>query len=89
MQEATGSTFVTSSFHWTPTPGQEGTYFVNFETFESNEAVPIIDSELVRIEVVGANDPPVLDSIGNRSIPNGGTVAFTVNGSDANGGVCG
>ena len=85
MPEATGTGFASSTFNWTPVVGQEGTYFVNFETFETNESVPIIDNELVEIQVVGANDPPVLDPIGDQSVATGGTISFTVNGADANG----
>jgi len=85
MPEAIGTGSASSTFNWTPVAGQEGTYFVNFETFETNESVPIIDNELVEIQVVGANDPPVLDPIGHQSVATGGTISFTLNGTDANG----
>ncbi len=85
MVEATARGSASSNFSWTPQPGQEGKYFVNFETFESGESVPIIDNELVEIEVVGVNRPPVLEAIGNQTVANGGTVTLVVNGSDADG----
>ena len=82
--EVSTGTTSTSTFTWTPSPGDEGVYFVNFETFD-DESVPIIDGELVQITVTGANDPPVLNSVGNKTVANGGTVSFTINGSDPNG----
>jgi|GEM_PF-5967772 len=76
---------VSSTFNWTPTAGQEGVYTINVEAFDSSRAVPIIASQLVQITVSGSNTPPVLDPIGNKTVANGGTVAFTVSGSDPDG----
>jgi VCBS repeat-containing protein len=70
-----------TSFSWTPPPGSEGTYRVYVEAFDQH-TTPLIDSEVVTINVTGANDPPTLDSIGHRSIANGGTLTFTISGSD-------
>lgn len=72
---------VFSTFNWTPTNGQEGTYTVNFEVFD-NAATPLIDSELVTITVTGGNNPPVLDQIGNKAVINGEALTFTITGSD-------
>lgn len=81
---ATGNP-ATRTFTWTPTAGQEGTYQVNFEAFD-NAVTPIIDSELVTITVTGSNNPPVLAPVGNQTIGNGGTLSFTVAGSDPDAG---
>ncbi|MBX3742215.1 MAG: DUF5011 domain-containing protein [Akkermansiaceae bacterium] len=76
---------VSSTFNWTPIAGQEGVYTINVEAFDSNRPVPIIASQLVQITVTGSNTPPVLDPIGNKTVANGGTVSFTVSGSDPDG----
>lgn len=78
---ATSPAVASSTFSWTPTNGQEGVHKVFFEVFD-NASTPLIASELIEITVTGANDPPVLDPIGNRSVANGGTLTFAISGSD-------
>ncbi len=83
--QATGpNTGVSSSFAWTPTAGQEGTYVVNFEVFD-NANVTLIDSEEVTITVTGSNNPPVLAAVGSKSVANGGTLTFNLSATDPDG----
>ncbi len=72
---------VSSTFNWTPGPGSEGVYNVFFEVSDDHPTI-LIDSELVSITVTGDNNPPVLDSIGNKTVANGGTLSFAISGSD-------
>ncbi len=79
-----GASFVdhgdgTGTFDWTPSYVQSGTHYV---TFYASDGLAV-DSEVVRIDVAEAgNQPPVLDSIGPRSVVEGSPLAFTVTASD-------
>ncbi|MBB5040074.1 DUF7453 family protein [Prosthecobacter dejongeii] len=78
------STGASSSFAWTPTAGQEGTYVVNFEVYD-NASVTLIDSEEVTFTVTGSNNPPVLAAVGSKSVANGGTLTFNLSATDPDG----
>ncbi len=79
-----GATFTdnhnnTGSFAWTPTFFDAGFYVVYFladDTFGGT------DNKQVQVEVVNANNPPVLDPIGNRSIAPGSMQFVMITGSD-------
>ena len=78
-----GATFVdngngSGAFGWTPGYEQSGSYPVTF--YASDGAA--IDSEVVTITVTNTNRPPVLNPVGNRSVPEGGNLNFTVTASD-------
>ncbi len=85
-----GATFVdngdgTGLFDWTPTFAQDGSYDVTFYAIDALDA-GVADSEVVTITVLDAgNQPPVLDSIGDKSIAEGTLLAFTVTAGDADG----
>ncbi|HEY1081263.1 MAG TPA: choice-of-anchor D domain-containing protein, partial [Prosthecobacter sp.] len=81
----TGSASGTSStFSWTPTAGQEGSYIINFEVYDSAN-VTLIDSEEVTITVTGSNNPPVLAAVGSKTVANGGTLSFNLSATDPDG----
>ncbi|MCB1210477.1 MAG: putative Ig domain-containing protein, partial [Verrucomicrobiales bacterium] len=73
-----------TNFNWTPVPGQEGTYTVVFEVFDS-AAVTLVDAEEVTITVTGSNNPPILAAVGNKSVANGGTLTFNLSATDPDG----
>lgn len=74
-----GASFSGSTFSWTPTAGQVGTYEVTFVASDGTNQ----DSEVVTITVISdTNQAPILASIGNRSVNEGATLAFTVSASD-------
>ncbi len=83
--ETSAANNVLSTFNWTPVSGQEGTYMVFFDAFD-DAPVPLIDAETITITVTGPNTPPVLDPIGDQNVANGGTLSFTITGSDADAG---
>ncbi len=82
----TGASFVdngngTGTFNWTPTFAQAGSYPVTFRASDGT----LIDSQVVTITVVGVNVPPVLATIGNKSVNDGSVLSFVVTATDPNG----
>ncbi len=79
----TGASFdpLTATFSWVPDPSQVGDHTVTFTVTDSGTP-PLSDSEPVTI-TVGNNTAPVLDPIGNKVVPEGGLLTFTVAASDA------
>jgi PKD domain-containing protein/putative Ig domain-containing protein/Big-like domain-containing protein/cadherin-like protein len=82
-----GSTFtpgagnVSGTFHWTPSPGQAGSYAV---TFTASNAMS--GSATTVITVVGGIDhAPVVTAPVNRFVSEGALVSFTVTASDPEG----
>jgi len=70
------------SFTFAPDTGQAGTYYV---TFIASDTL-LADSEVVEITVTEwANRPPVLDSIGPKTVFEGDSLIFTVAASDPDG----
>ncbi|NQU11577.1 putative Ig domain-containing protein, partial [bacterium] len=78
-----GASFNTSSrvFSWTPGYTQAGVYQATFTASDGSLA----DSETVTLMVNNVNRAPVLASIGNKTVNEGATLAFTVTASDADG----
>jgi len=72
----------TATFDWTPTFDQADVYDITFYATDDSGAV---DSEAITITVNNVNRPPVLDSIGNKSVDEGVNLNFTVTGSDPDG----
>jgi len=70
------------SFTWTPTFTQAYTYYV---TFIARDVIGLEDSEEVEIVVHNVNLPPVLDSIGPKSVMEGDTLEFRIQATDADG----
>jgi hypothetical protein len=70
------------SFRFSPNYLQAGVYNV---TFFARDTVGAMDSEVVAITVVNINNPPVLDSIGAKSVNEGQTLTFRVHATDMNG----
>ncbi|HEX9934695.1 MAG TPA: tandem-95 repeat protein, partial [bacterium] len=70
------------SFTFTPDSSQSGIYHVTFIASDTSLA----DSEVVDITVLEwANYPPVLDSIGPKTVHEGDSLVFTVSASDSDG----
>ncbi len=81
----TGATYVDSlngrgRFSWTPGYTQAGVYNVTFIASDGTLA----DSEVVAITVVGVNVPPVLATIGPKSVNAGANLNFGTSASDPN-----
>mgnify|MGYP001454594098 FL=1 len=78
-----GATFDTSAqtFNWTPDSSQAGNYVVTFAVSDG----ALADSEKVAINVGLANQAPVLAAIANKTIIEGNSLSFTVNGTDPDG----
>jgi hypothetical protein len=79
-----GATFnaSTRTFSWTPTSTQQGTYNPRF-TVSDGQAT---DSETITITVFDAgtpNSPPVLATIGNKTVIEGQLLSFTISATDA------
>jgi hypothetical protein len=70
------------SFRFNPSYVQAGIYNITFKATDPSLAT---DSEVVRITVNNLNNPPVLDSIGARSVNEGQTLTFRVHSADING----
>ncbi len=68
----------TGAFSWTPTYLQAGSYQVTFTVSDGN----LTDSQPVTITVNDVNRPPVLGSIGSRSIDEWQNLAFRVSATD-------
>jgi hypothetical protein len=69
-------------FSWTPGSSQVGTY--PGVQFQVNDGLLTV-SEEITITVNHVNQPPVLDSITNKTISEGESISFAVNGSDPDG----
>ena len=73
------------SFTWTPNFADAGVHNVTFRATD-RDFPAAVDSEIVSITVGDAgNQPPVLAAIGARTIAEGGTLNFTVSGTDPDG----
>ncbi|MDI6794288.1 MAG: PKD domain-containing protein, partial [bacterium] len=72
----------TRTFSWTPNYTQAGTYPVTFQVSDGKCS----DSETITITVNNVNQPPVLASIGNKSVNEGETLTFAVTASDSDAG---
>jgi len=75
-----GASFSDSTFSWTPTVDQAGTYDVTFVASDGTNQ----DSEVVTITVINdTNHAPILASIGSQSVNEGASLSFTISASDA------
>jgi hypothetical protein len=79
----TGAAFdeVSQTFTWTPDYGDAGNYTVTF-TVTDNGFPEQSDDEEVTITVGNVNRPPVLTTIGARTVEEGQPLAFTVTATD-------
>jgi hypothetical protein len=82
----TGASFNSSSqvFSWAPSFGDAGNYDVAFTVTDEGSPAES-DSETVTITVCNVNRPPVLGTIGSKSVDEGVLFSFTVTGSDPDG----
>jgi len=71
-------------FSWTPGYGASGNYTVTF-TVTDNGSPAQSDSEQVTITVGDVNRPPVLNTIGAKTVNENASLAFTINASDPDG----
>ncbi len=72
------------SFNWTPGYGASGNYNVTF-TVTDDGAPTQSDSEQVTITVGDVNRPPVLNSIGAKTVNENEALDFTITASDPDG----
>jgi hypothetical protein len=82
-----GSTFdtATQTFTWTPNYESAGNYADVMFIVTDRDASPASDSETIAISVNNINRPPVLTSIGDKSIAETQTLSFTVSATDPDG----
>jgi len=72
-------------FEWTPTFAEAGSYDVTFYATDADVGTDV-DSETVTITVAdGANQTPVLDSIGPKTVAEGDSLIFLITATDADG----
>ncbi|MCX7922526.1 MAG: PKD domain-containing protein [Clostridia bacterium] len=69
---------VTGTFSWTPTYDQSGTYTIRFEVNDGT----LKDYEDITVTVANVNRPPILDTIGDKTVDEGQNLSFTISGSD-------
>ena len=79
----TGADFdeATQTFTWTPDYGDASNYTVTFTVTDNGSPIQS-DSEEVTITVGNVNRPPVLNTIGSKSVEEGQELSFTVTASD-------
>jgi hypothetical protein len=77
-----GAAFAGQNFTWTPGYNQAGSYDVNFVASDGQAQ----DSETITITVNNVNRPPVLGSIGSKSVYVNDTLSFSVSAADPDGG---
>ena len=77
-----GSSLSGNTFSWTPTSGQAATYQVTFTVSDGRGGT---DSETITLSSVVPNEAPVLQRIGDQSVPAGVTLTLVLNASDPNG----
>jgi hypothetical protein len=70
------------TFSWTPDFTQAGMYVVNFTVTDETD---LLDSEIVSIEVINVNRPPVLEPIASQVIAEGEDLTLPVLASDPDG----
>jgi len=81
-----GATFTSAgAFSWTPTAGQTGNHSGVTITVTDNGSPPQTDSETFTITVGSINRPPLLNTIGARSVDEGLALTFMATGSDPDG----
>ncbi len=79
---ATGTGSATSTFSWTPTSGQAGTYTVTF-TATDNGTPPLSDTRTISITVTPAGStPPTLNPIGPQTVQEEAMLTFTATATD-------
>jgi len=82
-----GSTFdlATRTFSWTPGYDQTGIYPNVIFTVTDNGTPPLSASEAITITVGNVNRPPLLNSIGPKSVAEGDLLTFTISATDPDG----
>ncbi|MGH8015390.1 MAG: putative Ig domain-containing protein, partial [Candidatus Zixiibacteriota bacterium] len=81
-----GATFMdngngTGTFNWTPDFTQSGVYNITFRASDGS----LVDTEIVQITVTNVNLPPVLATIGNRSVNENSNLNFNISANDPDG----
>jgi predicted RNA-binding protein with TRAM domain len=75
----------TRTFTWTPGYGQVGSYPNVLFTVTDNGTPPLSASEAITITVGNVNRPPVLNSIGSRTVNEGEKVEIVITATDPDG----
>ncbi len=68
----------THTFSWTPAYDQGGTHTVTFSVSDGTDSA----GQSAKIDVAGANRPPLLSHIDDQNVSEGGLLQLTVSGSD-------
>ncbi len=76
-----GAVFGNQTFTWTPGYTQAGTHQVTFTASDGTAS----DSETITITVNNTNQPPVLGSVGNKSVYTEDSLTFIVSATDPDG----
>jgi hypothetical protein len=76
-----GATFSGQDFNWTPTFDQAGSYQVTFTASDGQDQ----DSETITITVANVNRAPVMSDLGDQSVDESNTLAFSVSANDPDG----
>ena len=76
-----GATFSGSTFKWTPTSSQAGSYSVTFTASDGSHQT----THTITITVNGINQPPVFAPIGNKSAHAQSLLTFTLSATDPDG----
>ncbi len=71
----------TNVFHWTPSFEQAGAYLLTASVSDGG----LSDSKSFAITVTNTNQAPVLGSIGDKTIPEGALLTFSLNATDMDG----
>ena len=81
---ASGPTLSSTSgiFSWTPNSSQSGSYTATFTVADGKGGS---DSETITITVANVNQPPVLSTVGSRTISEGSALNINLSASDADG----
>ncbi len=80
--EFTDNTNGTGQFTWTPNAGQSGTFPVTFTVTDDGQPAAS-DSESINLVISVANQPPVLDTIGNQVVDIGQQLEIELSATDA------
>jgi PKD repeat protein len=76
-----GATLTGQTFAWTPTSTQAGSYTITFTVSDGT----LTSSRTAAIVVAASNVPPVLATIGNKSVNENQLLTFTISATDPDG----
>ncbi len=75
------ASFANGTFSWTPSYSQANSYLVKFIASDGS----LSDTQAITITVNNVNQPPVISTIGNKTINEGQSLSFNVTATDPDG----